>query len=157
MNQSKSNLTAHTDIHIIANKSGRCNILAKKHPNLRFLRCKRHGQKNRVSTTVKSVMNTRYGCGGRTRTYDLRVMSPTSFQLLYSAILGRTSKVLKYCTIASILCQDVFPAIFWRTLTVFPESHKLTTPLLWLIMKKTNETEAVLCFFSPPPLPLLTF
>ena len=26
------------------------------------------------------------GCGGRTRTYDLRVMSPTSFQLLYSAI-----------------------------------------------------------------------
>ena len=27
-----------------------------------------------------------YGCGGRTRTYDLRVMSPTSFQLLYSAI-----------------------------------------------------------------------
>ena len=29
-----------------------------------------------------------YGCGGRTRTYDLRVMSPTSFQLLYSAIFG---------------------------------------------------------------------
>ena len=27
-----------------------------------------------------------YGCGGRTRTYDLRVISPTSFQLLYSAI-----------------------------------------------------------------------
>ncbi len=26
------------------------------------------------------------GCGGRTRTYDLRVMSPTSFQLLYPAI-----------------------------------------------------------------------
>ena len=31
-------------------------------------------------------MTTRHGCGGRTRTYDLRVMSPTSFQLLYSAI-----------------------------------------------------------------------
>ena len=30
------------------------------------------------------------GCGGRTRTYDLRVMSPTSYQLLYSAILGCT-------------------------------------------------------------------
>ena len=29
-----------------------------------------------------------FGCGGRTRTYDLRVMSPTSCQLLYSAILG---------------------------------------------------------------------
>ena len=27
-----------------------------------------------------------YGCGGRTRTCDLRVMSPTSFQLLYPAI-----------------------------------------------------------------------
>ena len=35
------------------------------------------------------------GCGGRTRTYDLRVMSPTSCQLLYSAILGRTALVLR--------------------------------------------------------------
>ena len=26
--------------------------------------------------------------GGRTRTYDLRVMSPTSYQLLYSAIFN---------------------------------------------------------------------
>ena len=34
------------------------------------------------------------GCGGRTRTYDLRVMSPTSFQLLYSAILMRTLECL---------------------------------------------------------------
>ena len=33
---------------------------------------------------------TSHGCGGRTRTYDLRVMSPTSFQLLYSAIFGCT-------------------------------------------------------------------
>ena len=32
-----------------------------------------------------------YGCGGRTRTYDLRVMSPTSFQLLYSAMFVGTS------------------------------------------------------------------
>ena len=31
-----------------------------------------------------------FGCGGRTRTYDLRVMSPTSFQLLYSAIFNCT-------------------------------------------------------------------
>ena len=31
-----------------------------------------------------------YGCGGRTRTYDLRVMSPTSYQLLYSAIFRCT-------------------------------------------------------------------
>ncbi len=27
-----------------------------------------------------------FGCGGRTRTYDLRVMSPTSYHLLHSAI-----------------------------------------------------------------------
>ena len=27
-----------------------------------------------------------YGCGGRIRTNDLRVMSPTSYQLLYTAI-----------------------------------------------------------------------
>ena len=39
-----------------------------------------------------------YGCGGRTRTYDLRVMSPTSFQLLYSAILGRTPECLGIIT-----------------------------------------------------------
>ena len=38
---------------------------------------------------LKSVdFRTIYGCGGRTRTYDLRVMSPTSFQLLYSAIFA---------------------------------------------------------------------
>ena len=33
-----------------------------------------------------SYLDAQCGCGGRTRTYDLRVMSPTSFQLLYSAI-----------------------------------------------------------------------
>ena len=43
-------------------------------------------EKHRISFEIRCF----YGCGGRTRTYDLRVMSPTSFQLLYSAILGRT-------------------------------------------------------------------
>ncbi len=33
-----------------------------------------------------------YGCGRRTRTSDLRVMSPTSFQLLYPAIWGALPK-----------------------------------------------------------------
>ena len=33
-----------------------------------------------------SILVTQDGCGGRTRTYGLRVMSPTSYQLLYSAI-----------------------------------------------------------------------
>ena len=44
---------------------------------------------NKKVTVVDIVSNNgnRLGCGGRTRTYDLRVMSPTSFQLLYSAIL----------------------------------------------------------------------
>ena len=35
-----------------------------------------------------------FGCGGRTRTYDLRVMSPTSFQLLYSAIFRHSLECL---------------------------------------------------------------
>ena len=39
-----------------------------------------------------------YGCGGRTRTYDLRVMSPTSYRLLYSAIWG-----------ASLDCLSIIP------------------------------------------------
>ena len=33
-----------------------------------------------------SILVTQDGCGDRTRTCDLRVMSPTSYQLLYSAI-----------------------------------------------------------------------
>ena len=40
--------------------------------------------KEKVQKPIGSWTN--FGCGGRTRTYDLRVMSPTSFQLLYSAI-----------------------------------------------------------------------
>ena len=32
------------------------------------------------------------GCGGRTRTYDLRVMSPTSYHLLHSAIFGHPQR-----------------------------------------------------------------
>ena len=33
------------------------------------------------------------GCGGRTRTYDLRVMSPASYQLLHPAILSAASLI----------------------------------------------------------------
>ena len=45
-------------------------------------------QRSKVRKIPVFNSNTGYffGCGGRTRTYDLRVMSPTSFQLLYSAI-----------------------------------------------------------------------
>ena len=48
-----------------------------------------------VRKTAVFVMKTAvFGCGGRTRTYDLRVMSPTSFQLLYSAIFTCTLECL---------------------------------------------------------------
>ena len=49
-----------------------------------------------------------YGCGGRTRTYDLRVMSPTSFQLLYSAICLRSLE-----TFGSITQIDGFVNTFF--------------------------------------------
>ena len=59
-------------------------------------------RKNRTICIVKPPKPDGFGgnsgCGGRTRTYDLRVMSPTSFQLLYSAILLRSSECL--CIIA---------------------------------------------------------
>ena len=44
--------------------------------------------KNKEKVLKSYDFRTFYGCGGRTRTYDLRVMSPTSFQLLYSAIFS---------------------------------------------------------------------
>ena len=53
--------------------------------------------------TPSGWMGFLFGCGGRTRTYDLRVMSPTSFQLLYSAILA--PQVLEYYSIGALLCQ----------------------------------------------------
>ena len=86
-----------------------------------------------VSKTQEKVLKsydfrTFYGCGGRTRTYDLRVMSPTSFHLLYSAILGCTPNVLGYCSTAGWVCQDVFPAMFWQAVSVSREIVKLTTP-----------------------------
>ena len=43
-----------------------------------------------------------YGCGGRTRTYDLRVMSPTSYQLLYPAIFIKLYALL-LCAIHYII------------------------------------------------------
>ena len=57
------------------------------------------------------------GCGGRTRTYDLRVMSPTSFQLLYSAILGRTLECLH---IVAQVFPFVNPFFSKHILSLFP-------------------------------------
>ena len=42
------------------------------------------------------------GCGDRIRTYDLRVMSPTS----YLAALLRAVKLLVYNTILKKICQQ---------------------------------------------------
>ena len=50
------------------------------------LRVQKSTRKVRKNTGFLIEIRCFYGCGGRTRTYDLRVMSPTSFQLLYSAI-----------------------------------------------------------------------
>ena len=56
------------------------------------------------------------GCGGRTRTYGLRVMSPTSYQLLYPAIFCSVVPVtglepVQYCYrgILSPLCLPIPP------------------------------------------------
>ena len=49
----------------------------------------RRGLNPRSSAWQADVLTTalrNHGCGGRTRTYDLRVMSPTSYQLLHPAI-----------------------------------------------------------------------
>ena len=50
-----------------------------------------------------------YGCGGRTRTYDLRVMSPTSFQLLYSAIFTAISDSLGIIPQGIPFVNSLFP------------------------------------------------
>ena len=60
------------------------------------------------------------GCGGRTRTYDLRVMSPTSFQLLYSAILAALLECLD-----SIAWQSSFVKGFYLSFFCFPERFLL--------------------------------
>ena len=59
------------------------------------------------------------GCGGRTRTYGLRVMSPTSYQLLHSAIYeikgilvpvtGLEPVQYRYRGILSPLCLPIPP------------------------------------------------
>ena len=46
--------------------------------------------------------------GGRTRTSDLRVMSPTSYRLLYPAMLFGTAKVGLFPEIAKIFFRSYF-------------------------------------------------
>ena len=65
-------------------KNSNFRIFPKSSPRCFFgdRKCGKKLEKHRISFEIRCF----YGCGGRTRTYDLRVMSPTSFQLLYSAI-----------------------------------------------------------------------
>ena len=63
-----------------------------------------------------SILVTQDGCGDRTRTCDLRVMSPTSYQLLYSAIshfvvpvTGLEPVQYRYRGILSPLCLPIPP------------------------------------------------
>ena len=67
-------------------------------------KCGKKLEKHRISFEIRCF----YGCGGRTRTYDLRVMSPTSYQLLYSAIFSAHPQVLRYYTMEDTLCQPLF-------------------------------------------------
>ena len=47
---------------------------------------------NRWNLVFSKTSAIHFGCGGRTRTYDLRVMSPASYQLLHPAILSLVPK-----------------------------------------------------------------
>ena len=67
-------------------KNSNFRIFPKSSPRLfcGVRKCVKKLEKHRISFEIRCF----YGCGGRTRTYDLRVMSPTSYQLLYSAIFS---------------------------------------------------------------------
>ena len=76
-----------------------------------------HCQNFLKKKTADFLRNQRfYGCGDRTRTCDLRVMSPTSYQLLYSAIYtfvvpvtGLEPVQYRYRGILSPLCLPIPP------------------------------------------------
>ena len=74
---------------------------------------------NKKVVVTRSVTTTLSGCGGRTRTYDLRVMSPTSFQLLYSAILRGVAWLLVNYSMGEGVCQGVFSVVSWEVQPLF--------------------------------------
>ena len=89
-------------------------------------KCGKKLEKHRISFEIRCF----YGCGGRTRTYDLRVMSPTSYQLLYSAIFTWHPQVLVYNTIEVSICQALFSVSFRVFMGNLPESRQLLSVLL---------------------------
>ena len=88
--------------------------------------------------------------GSRSNRKYLRVMSPTSFQLLYSAILRRTPKVLGYYSTGGWVCQDVFPAMFWQAASVSRETCKLTTPYETRIIDILSRREIFYAYIIQP-------
>ena len=58
-----------------------------KNKNLKSVRKSVRKQKKIRAKSIKIWLYIN-GCGSKTRTYDLRVMSPTSYQLLHPAILN---------------------------------------------------------------------
>ena len=106
--------------------------VVKNHKNLIFpkssprpfcgvRKCGKKLEKHRIPFEIRCF----YGCGGRTRTYDLRVMSPTSFQLLYSAIFRAHPQVPVYYSMAPPVCQALFSppesALFDMSQTALPD------------------------------------
>ena len=85
-----------------------------------------------ISFSVRNV-----GCGGRTRTYDLRVMSPTSFQLLYSAIWG-APLVPEYYSTAYPICQPIISPQLSPGIDICPD-YCTGTVLCCIRAKKHSE------------------
>ena len=62
------------------------------------------GNKEKIKKSFL-LKTTSFGCGGKTRTYDLRVMSPTSCQLLHPAISPCLTCTSIIITLNSLPCQ----------------------------------------------------
>ena len=107
------------------------------------LRVQKSLRKVRKNTGFLIEIRCFYGCGGRTRTYDLRVMSPTSFQLLYSAIFCCTSHVLMYYSMSKTLCQPLFSLSFGH-----PSSQEYPQPNRFSKQEKSKENEGTSLHFA---------
>ncbi len=67
--------------------SKKCNLLCKRWQVIAGLETRKEGKGHKKSATISETVTLLLSSGSRTRTCDLRVMSPTSYLLLYPAIL----------------------------------------------------------------------
>ena len=86
------------------------------HPSPKTASSKVIGRKSAEKVLISARNQDFCGCGDRTRTCDLRVMSPTSYQLLYPAIFcsvvpvtGLEPVQYRYRGILSPLCLPIPP------------------------------------------------